>query len=318
VSRKPEGLRVGFVGVGAMGLPMAINLRGAGLLTSLFDLDADRARMVGDPELLAQGLSDLLMGSDVVITMLPTEDSLEEIVLGTNGLITNGFEGKTLIDMATTPPELSRRLDREVRSTGGRYLEAPVSGGTDGARTGTLTIIAAGDEGTYHDMAPALDVLGERVFFVGPAGAAQVLKIANNLLFASSVAAIAEAWSLVRSQGIDPASALAVLTASSGDSRALRSRIPEPGLVVDAPPSCGFRPGFRARLALKDLSLAKDLAQGAGSTTPMLEAAHRLYSRLVEAGLGDLDLSAVTRLINHTGTDAAGERPRDGEAPQLS
>jgi 3-hydroxyisobutyrate dehydrogenase len=294
-----------------MGLPMAINLREAGLLKSLFDLKADRARMVGGPELLAPGLSGLVASSDVVITMLPTGEALEDIVLGADGLIANGFEGKTLIDMATTPPELSQRLDREVRSTGGRYLEAPVSGGTDGARAGTLTIIAAGDEGTYHDMTPALEVLGERVFFVGPAGAAQILKIANNVLFASSVAAIAEAWSLVRSQGIDPAIAFEVLTACSGDSRALRTRVPEPGLVRGAPPSRGFRPGFRARLALKDLSLARDLAQGGGSTSPMLEAAHNLYSRLVEAGLGDLDLSAVTRLISRTDTDAAGERPRD-------
>jgi len=310
-SRKPEKLRIGFVGVGAMGLPMAINLRQAGLLKSLFDLNSDRARMVGDPELLAPGLSDLLAGSDVVITMLPTEDALRDIVLGADGLVANSFEGKTLIDMATTSPELSQRLDRGVRSDGGRYLEAPVSGGTDGARAGTLTIIAAGDEGTYRDVAPALEVLGERVFFVGPAGAAQILKIANNLLFASNVAAIAEAWSLVRPQAIDPAIALEVLTACSGDSRALRTRVPEPGLVPDAPPSRGFRPGFRARLALKDLSLARDLAQSAGSTTPMLEAAHGLYSGMVEAGLGDLDLSAVARLIGRTDTDAVGERPRD-------
>jgi 3-hydroxyisobutyrate dehydrogenase-like beta-hydroxyacid dehydrogenase len=307
VSRNGGDLRIGFVGIGTMGLPMAINLKQAGLLTSSFDLASDRSHVLGDPELVASGLSAVLARSDVVITMLPTERALEDIVFGIDGLLANGFEGKTLVDMATTPPELSERLDRDVRSAGGRYLEAPVSGGEEGASAGTLTIIAAGDEDTYRDLLPVLEVLGERIFFVGPAGAAQVLKIANNLLFASNVAAIAEAWSLVRSQGVDRTIAFAVLTACSGDSRALRSRVPEPGLVPEAPPSRDFLPGFRTRLALKDLSLARDLAQGAGSTTPMLEAAHGLYSRLVESGLGDLDLSAVFRLIRPDTKDALEE-----------
>jgi 3-hydroxyisobutyrate dehydrogenase-like beta-hydroxyacid dehydrogenase len=291
---------------------MAINLRRAGVLRALFDVDPDRVRLVGDPELATAGLSALLGRTDVVITMLPTEQALEEIVLGAEGLLANGFQGKALVDMATTSPELSRSLDRHVRSAGGRYLEAPVSGGTDGATAGALTIVTAGDESTYRELLPVLEVLGERVFFVGPAGAAQVLKIANNLLFASNVAAIAEAWSLVRSRGVDPTIALAVLTTCSGDSRALRSRVPEPGLVPEAPPSRDFRPGFRTRLALKDLSLARDLAQAAGSTTPMLEAAHRLYSRLVESGLGELDLSAVARLIGPT--QGTGSR-NDSEMP---
>jgi L-serine 3-dehydrogenase (NAD+) len=286
---------------------MAIRLRQAGLLKSWFDVNPDRAHMVGDPEHMAQGLPALVADSDVVITMLPTEQALEEVVLGADGLLANGFLGKTLVDMATTPPKLSQSLDTQVRSAGGRYLEAPVSGGTEGASAGTLTIITAGDEGTYRDMLPALDVLGEQVFFVGPTGAAQLLKIANNLLFASNVAAIAEAWSLVRLEGVDPTIALAVLTASSGDSRALRSRVPEPGLVPEAPPSRDFRPGFRARLAQKDLSLARDLAQTAGSKTPMLEAAYSLYTRLVDSGLGDLDLSAVARLVERNDDDAIQE-----------
>jgi 3-hydroxyisobutyrate dehydrogenase len=238
--------------------------------------------------------------ADAIITMLPTEEALAEVVLSVDGLIGIGLKGKTLIDMGTTPPDVSQRLDQQVRSTGGRYLEAPVSGGTDGASAGTLTIIAAGDPDVYRQVAPILAVLGERIFLVGPVGAGQALKVVNNLLFAANVAAIAEAWAMVQLQEIDPAVAFEVLAASSGDSRALRTRIPEPGLVPHAPPSLGYRPGFRARLALKDLSLARELARTAAHHTPMLDAAHGLYSRMVEAGLGDLDLSALARVNEET------------------
>lgn len=291
-----EQLRVGLVGVGAMGLPMAMNLLRAGLLKAVFDLDPDRGHLVGAPELVVSELSGVVAAADAIITMLPTEVALDEVFLGVDGLVGIGLQGKTVIDMGTTLPGVSRRLDQQVRSAGGRFLEAPVSGGTDGASAGTLTIIAAGDPAVYQKVAPILAVLGERIFLVGPVGAGQALKLANNLLFAANVAAIAEAWALVRSQEIDPAIAFTVLTASSGDSRALRTRIPEPGLVPEAPPSQGFRPGFRARLVLKDLSLAREVVRTTGSDMPMLEAARGLYSRLVEAGLGELDLSALAQV----------------------
>src|SRR6266542_694764 len=242
--RADAEMKVGFVGIGAMGHPMANRLREVGLLASAYDIDPARARSLGRADVAAPDLAILARASDVVITMLPSERALQDVVLGPDGLVALGLAGRTLLDMGTTSPALSRRLAEAVRSAGGSFVEAPVSGGTEAARQGTLTIIAAGDDEAYLRVRPALEVLGEKVFFVGPAGAGQTLKIANNLLFAVNVAALGEAWSLVRSAGIAAELAFNVLVACSGDSRALRTRIPAAGLVPSAPPSRDFLPGF--------------------------------------------------------------------------
>ncbi|MBJ7593808.1 MAG: NAD(P)-dependent oxidoreductase [Candidatus Dormibacteraeota bacterium] len=289
-------MRIGFIGLGRMGAPMCQHLIDAGHDLRGYDVDhlhakqAIGARAVGSPR-------DLLNWADVIITMLPSGAALGKTLTGAHGLLTGSDGGFALVDMGTTSPTIAETIANEVTVRGGEYLEAPVSGGTAGAQAATLTIIAAGERLLFDRVRPVLEVLGNRVFFVGAAGCGQTLKLANNLLLAVNVVAVGEAWSLVRASGMDRETAHEVLTMCSGDSRALRTRVPDPDVLPDGPAARSFEPGFRVELMLKDIALAEELARHLGVQTPTLLAARDTYQRAVDSGCGELDIAIVADLI---------------------
>jgi len=262
-----------------------------------YDSDRDRAHNVIGGMASVDAPRDLLGWAEVIITMLPSGSALTETLRGSTGLLSVWENGLALVDMGTTSPTVAEALAGELTARGGRYLEAPVSGGTSGAVGATLTIMAAGDRGLFDQIHPVLALLGTRVFFVGPAGVGQTLKLANNLLLAVNVVAVGEAWSLVLASGMDKKTAFEVLTTSSGDSRALRTRVPDAEVLPEGPAARDFEAGFRVGLMLKDASLVQELADHFGLLTPTLHAARGVYAHAVEDGCAELDIAIVARRL---------------------
>jgi 3-hydroxyisobutyrate dehydrogenase len=281
----------GVVGLGNMGSLIAARLDHAGLLGLAFDIDPSRCAPFGAAA--AASVEQLVDDVDVVVTLLPTSEAIHSLLLSDRSVLAHWSAGKILIDMGTTEPSVSIEVADAVARAGGRYIEAPVSGGTAAARSGALTVIAAGDRSAIADVRPLLDVVASEVSFVGAPGSAQLLKLANNMLLAVQTVAVGEAWRLVRASGLDPATAHEILTKCSGDSRVLRTRTPQPGLVPGSPPSDGFRPGFPVRLMLKDIDLALAAAGRAGASMTILEAARARYAAAAEHGHSEFDISIV-------------------------
>ena len=277
--------RVAFIGLGTMGLPMARNLVAAGHEVVSCDIDRARAEALGGG--VAETPAEAAAAADLVITSLPTPAAVEEVALGLRG---TGV--RTFVDMSTGPPSLARRLAAELEPIG--CLDAPVSGGPRGAEAGTLTVMVGGSEEVFTREEAVLRAVGARlVVHVGPAGAGQAAKLCNNLIAGATMAALAEACAIAEQEGIDPATLYELLTASTGDSRVLRTRYPLPGADPAHPANTGFAQLFMLDLIAKDLGLACELAEEHGLDPSVAAAALAEYRRAQEQGFGALDYSAV-------------------------
>jgi 3-hydroxyisobutyrate dehydrogenase len=266
---------VAFIGLGTMGLPMARNLVAAGYDVAGYDLDRARVEALGASA--AATPAEAAEGADLALLSLPSPEAVEQVA----GELPPGL---LLVDLSTGPPALARRLAERFDAA----LDAPVSGGPRGAETATLTIMVGGREDVFARARPLLEHLGRPVL-VGPPGAGQVAKLCNNLIAGVTMAAIAEACAVAEREGIDPGTLYDLLTASTGDSRVLRTRFPLPGVDDAHPASRGYEPLFALDLIAKDLALALELTAAA----PVATAALAEYRRAQEAGLGKLDYSAV-------------------------
>jgi 3-hydroxyisobutyrate dehydrogenase len=269
--------RIAFYGLGTMGLPMARNLVAAGHDVAGHDLDAERARgFAGEGP------------AEVAITSLPSAAAVEEVALGLAG---SGVE--VFVDMSTSPPALARRLAEELGRAGIASLDAPVSGGPRGAEAATLSIFVGGDTETFAGVEPVLRALGSVVARVGGPGSGQVVKLCNNLMAGVNMVAVAEACAVAAREGLDPRLFYELVTASTGDSRVLRTRYPLPGADDSHPANRDFEPMFMLDLIVKDLALACELAEEAGVGSPVANAALASYRDAQRQGLGRLDYSAV-------------------------
>lgn len=284
-------MNLGFVGLGNMGCPMAINLLKAGHRLVVYDLSAAavaRAREAGavsvdSPEAVARS-------SEVVLTSLPTTAAVESVYLRAHGLLEGAQEGQLFVDLSSVTPSLSRMLADRFREKGATVLDAPVSGGTAGAKNGTLTIMLGGDAESVARAKTVLGAIGEKFFHVGPVGAGNTIKILNQLLMGINSLAAMEMLALARRSGIDMALVKEVVTASSGFSRAFQSRLPR---VVEE----DFSPGFAIDLMCKDLRLGQEMAKELGAPLPVASLTLSLFEQASERGLGQQDVSAVLRLF---------------------
>ena len=258
-----------------MGLPMARNLLAAGHEVVACDLDPTRAEALGAH--VAATAAEAAEDAELAFLSLPSPEAVELVA----GELPRGV---LLVDMSTGPPALARRLAEEFEAA----LDAPVSGGPRGAESATLTIMVGGRPDAFARAEPLLCVLGRPVLVGGP-GAGQTAKLCNNLIAGATMAAIAEACAIAEREGIDPGTLYELLTSSTGDSRVLRTRFPLPGVDPSHPSSNGYEPLFMLELIAKDLGLALELAGDA----PVASAALAEYRRAQEAGLGELDYSAV-------------------------
>lgn len=283
--------RIGFIGLGIMGKPMARNLMKAGY--SLVVHNRSRASV---DELAQEGAKpanssrEVAELTDVVITMLPDSPDVEQVVLGPGGVLEGVRSGMLFADMSTVAPSTARRVHEAMRLKGAQALDAPVSGGEIGAREATLSIMVGGEEEAFHRALPIFQAMGKNIVRVGGPGAGQVTKACNQVIVALTIQAVAEALTLARKSGVDPAKVREALLGGFAQSRILEvhgKRMIE----------CSFQPGFRIKLHRKDLAIA--LQTGREKGVPLLATAQaaELMDALLAQGKGDLDHSALALLV---------------------
>jgi 3-hydroxyisobutyrate dehydrogenase len=297
---------VAFIGLGAMGLPMATNLARDGVEVHGYDLnrsaEATLARAgghVGYPS-----VASACKEADAVILMLPGPEQVRQSTTGAEGVLQGLQAGGVVIDMSTCNPRLERELGEAVRDAGHAMVDAPVSGGTVGAESGKLTVMVGADAEVFERVKPLLEIVGSYVIHVGQLGDGQAVKLVNNLVSGITMAAVSEAYALAERAELDPAVLFKVMSTSSADCWSLRTRVPVAGLVPSSPVEDGFRGGFAARLMCKDLDLVREFASDVDSPILLGGLVRELYSSAKAKGLGDLDYSVVAQVYNALSSDA--------------
>ena len=289
-------MRVGFAGLGRMGLPMATRLADAGLPLTVWNRTASRAApLAGRGVQVAGSLPDLAAGSDVLITMLADGQAARDVWCGPDGLLAACRPGCTGVDMSTTGPSAAREIAAEASRYGADFLDAPVSGSTALAEQGTLTTMVGGPAAAFKRARPVLAALTARQLHLGPAGAGAAMKLAVNIMIAATNQAVAEALALAADAGIAPASAYDTLAASAVASPFLGYK--RDAYLADE----GGPVAFTTALMAKDLELALDLAAAAGLPLPAATAARRSLADACAAGYADADFSCVARLLRSAG-----------------
>ncbi|WP_406673295.1 NAD(P)-dependent oxidoreductase [Nonomuraea sp. N2-4H] len=281
-------MNIGFIGLGIMGGPMAANLLKAGFAVKGYDVSPARVEhLAGRGGKGATGVVDAVAGADVVITMLPDSPQVEEVA---PLVIEYGKPNLLYIDMSTIKPETSRKVARRAAAVGVRALDAPVSGGERGAVDGTLSIMVGGAPEDVEAARPVLERLGTTVVHVGPAGAGQTVKAANQLVVGGIYGLVSEAIVLLEASGVDPAAGLDVLAGGLAGSRIL-------DLKRHTMVKREFTPGFRIDLHHKDMGIALDAARAAGVSLPLTGQVAQLVAAARAQGHGSLDHSALLKVI---------------------
>ena len=283
--------KVGFIGLGIMGKPMAWNLMEAGHELVLYTRTKEKAgELAAGEATVADSPKEVAENSDVLITMLPDSPQVEEVVAGEDGVLEGIKEGSLLIDMSTISPVVTRELAEKVRQRGASMLDAPVSGGDAGAKKGTLSIMVGGSEENFERARPLFDVMGETVTHVGPSGTGQVVKACNQIVVALTIEAVSEALVLGSKAGVDPAKVIEVLSGGLAGNRVMEAK-GENFLEHE------FSPGFRLELHRKDLGIALSAGREYGVPLPITAIVDQILEALVAKGSGGKDHSAIITFI---------------------
>lgn len=290
--------RIAFIGLGNMGLPMALNLLKAGHQVSGFDLvAASLEQLAAAGGVAATSAQQAAQNADVVVSMLPASSHVEGLYLGSDGLLQHIAAGTLVLECSTIAPDSARKVHAAASERGIELLDAPVSGGTAGAAAGTLTFMVGGDAKHLERAKPFLEQMGKNIFHAGPDGAGQVAKVCNNQLLAVHMLGTAEALALGVANGLDAGVLSEIMRQSSGGNWSLEKYNPWPGVMEGVPASRGYSGGFMAQLMSKDLGLAQQAAQSVNASTPMGSLALALYRQLLLQGKGQLDFSVVQQLF---------------------
>ena len=280
-------MNIGFIGLGNMGAPMALNLVKAGHRVAGFDLTAPCPEGVTR----AASAAEAATGADVVITMLPNGAILRSVAAE---VIPAMAPGAVLCDCSTVDVDSARAVAEQAAAAGLGALDAPVSGGVGGAAAGTLTFMAGGSDDAFAKVKPLFDVMGQKAVHCGAAGAGQAAKICNNMILGVTMIATCEAFALADKLGLDRQKMFDVVSTSSGYSWTMNAYCPAPGVGPKSPADNGYKPGFAAELMLKDLRLSQQAATSADADTPMGQLAAALYEQFVEREDGrGMDFSAM-------------------------
>jgi len=283
--------RIGFIGLGLMGKPMARNLLKAGFPLTVHnrsqaavqELVAEGARRAGSPAEVADQ-------ADVVITCLPDAPDVEQVALGPGGVVAGGHPGLIMVDMSTIAPSAAIHIAERLAQHGIRWLDAPVSGGDIGAQRGTLSIMVGGDEAVFNECLDVFQAMGKKIVRVGGNGAGQVAKACNQIMVAGTMAAMGEALVLAAKAGVDVARVIEALQAGAARCWALEVRAPQ---ILRRE----LQPGFKARMQYKDLNIILDAGKTYGVALPVTGTVRELYTAMLTAGRGDLDTSAIVTVI---------------------
>jgi 2-hydroxy-3-oxopropionate reductase len=297
---------VGFIGLGIMGHPMALNLKNAG--RELY-VHARRAESM-EPLTMAGAIAcstpaEVARQSDVIFTMLPDTPDVEQVILGPNGLIEGVRPGSVIVDMSTISASATRSICNRLKAAGVQMLDAPVSGGDVGAIKGTLSIMAGGSEEAFKRVRPLLDVMGTNVVHIGESGAGQVCKSCNQVVVGHTIAGIGEALLLAKASGVDPAKVRTALLGGFANSKVLE--IHGQRMIEH-----DFEPGFKARLHQKDMRIVLEAAHEMGLALPGAAMIAQYLNGLMGRGLGELDSAAIYRVQEDT---CGLERHADSNSP---
>ncbi len=285
---------VGFIGLGIMGRPMALNLLKAGFQLRVYARRSEAAKPLitqgatfcDTPKLAAQQ-------SDTVITMVSDTPDVKQVVLGEHGVIHGARPGTVLVDMSTISPTTTMDIAQRLKAAGVEMLDAPVSGGEQGAIEGTLSIMVGGAESVFLHMRPLLECMGHRIIHIGDHGAGQVAKACNQILVAQTMVAVAEAFQLAKSCNVDPAKVRQALLGGFAYSKCLEIHGQR---ILDR----DFKPGFRARLHQKDMHIALQTGEETGTLLPGSSLASQYLDQLIDSGSGELDSSAIATVIEES------------------
>ena len=289
-------MQIGFIGIGVMGRPMTLNLLKAGHQVTIFARHPDKPEVqevINAGAKLALSSCAVALASEMVITIVPNSMQVEEVVAGPNGILEGARKGLIIIDMSTIAPAMSRKLAQLASTHGVHFLDAPVSGGSQGAVNGTLTIMVGGAREIFEQARPVLEAMGKKedIFHVGPTGAGEVVKIVNNILVGAIAAATAESFVLGVKAGADVDTMAKVISVSAGASWQLSNQFPLRAF------NGSFQPGFMTDLLHKDLGLALGLAAENSTPTPITALSRQMYEMARASGYGREDYTSLLKVL---------------------
>jgi len=282
---------IAFIGLGNMGGPMAANLVKDGEKVTAFDLvAASRDQASADGAAIAETSVAAVKGADVVVTMLPAG---KHVLSVWNEVVPAMAKGALIIDCSTIDVESAKQAHALAAKHGAASIDAPVSGGTGGARAATLTFMCGGEQKAFAAAKPVLEKMGKKIVHCGGGGAGQAAKICNNMILGVSMIAVSEAFALAEKLGLSHQALFDVASTSSGQCWSLTSYCPVPGPVPTSPANNDYKPGFASALMVKDLTLAQDAAKAAGAATPLGKQAQEIYKAFDSEGNGGMDFSGI-------------------------
>jgi 3-hydroxyisobutyrate dehydrogenase len=286
---------IAFIGLGNMGGPMAANLVKAGHKVVAFDLvAASRDQAMADGASVAESSVAAVKGADAVITMLPAG---KHVLSVWTDVIPSMGKQTLIIDCSTIDVESAKDAHALAAKHGMVSVDAPVSGGTGGAKGATLTFMCGGEDKAFAAAKPVLEKMGKRIVHCGGGGAGQAAKICNNMILGISMIAVGEAFALAEKLGLSHQALFDVASTSSGQCWALTSYCPVPGPVPTSPANNAYKPGFASALMVKDLTLAQDAAKATGAATPLGKHAQEIYKAFDAAGHGGVDFSGIIQHV---------------------
>ena len=283
--------KIGFIGLGIMGKPMAGHLIDAGYELVVHNRNRDAVdELVGKGAAEAHSGKEVAEQSDIVITMLPDSPDVESVALGEGGIIEGAHEGLIFVDMSTIAPSVTTQVGEVLAEKGVKSLDAPVSGGDIGAQNATLSIMVGGDEDTFNAVKPLFDIMGQSAILCGPLGAGQTVKACNQILVAVTIAGVSEALTMGTKAGVDPIKIVQVLSGGLARCGVLENRGER---MVNG----DFDPGFRIRLHYKDLNIIQKTSNDFGVPLPVTSEVFELFKTAMVKGRGELDHSGLLTII---------------------
>ena len=291
-------MKIGFIGLGNMGAPMAKNLAQSGHAITGFDVNFDQAKACQDSLVVAGTAADAATGQDVVITMLPNGAALYQVA---REIVPVMAPSSCFIDCSTVDIQTTKQVAEMIEAAGLRGLDAPVSGGVGGAAAGTLTFMVGGAADTLALVMPLFDIMGGRIIHCGDEGAGQAAKICNNMILGATMIATCEAFALADQLGLDRQRLFDVVSTSSGSSWSMNSYCPAPDIGPQSPADHAYRPGFSTAMMVKDLALAQDAASMTETNTRIGKLALQIYQQFAsQPEHAEQDFSAILNDIKNT------------------
>ncbi len=289
--------KIAFLGLGHMGNPMAKNLIKAGYPVKVYDILPAAMASFGDAA--EKSMTDAMKEADVIFTMLQTGHEVKNVCVGSKGIFANTKKNALWIDCSSIDITTTRELHMEAKKAGILMLDAPVSGGVAGAEAATLTIMVGGDEKDFTRARPILEKLGKKIIHAGSGGLGQAAKICNNLILGISMIAVSEGFALAEDLGLDPKKFFDISSNASGQCWSMTSYCPVPNVIDNVPSNRDYRPGFTAKMMLKDLLLGTHAAESVNAAIPLGVVATELYTLFVNQGNADKDFSGIIQMISN-------------------